>query len=184
MEVITYCCSAPLAQLIGCKGSTKSSKSWFNTSSSLKGQEISCLKLVGDDYDFMKSVIHMKLGKEAVNFFSWRETISRCESIDQAISKGCPKNRLFSRTSRDRVCSTIGMQNNSFRDFVHMKFRAMTCSLPPHSIGYIIIQKYQRKRDLTLKQQKKKSATKRRFTLLTEKRKEYFAEILKWRGIP
>ena len=176
----TSCCSAPLAQLTGCKGSTKSSKSWFNTSSSLKGQGISCLKLVGDDYDFIKSVIHMKLGKEAVNFFSRRETTSRCESINRAISKGCPKNRLFSRTSRGRVCSAIGRQNNSFRDFVHMKFRAMNCSLPPHSIGYKIIQKYQRKRDLTLKQQKKKSATKRRFTLLTEKRKEYFAERLKY----
>ena len=43
-----------------------------------------------------------------------------------------------------------------------------------------MIQKYQWKRDLTLKQLKKKSATKRRFTLLTEKRKEYFAGRLKY----
>ena len=145
MEVITH----PVAvSPCSTKGSTKSSKSWFNTSS-LKGQGISCLKLVGDDYDFIKSVIHMKLGKGAVNFFSRRETTSRCESINRAISKGCPQNRLFSRTSRGRVCSAIGRQNNSFHDFVHMKFRAMNCSLPPHSIGYKIIQKYQRKRDLT-----------------------------------
>ena len=174
------CQSAPLAQLTGCKGSANSSKCWFTKSSSLKGQGISNLKLIGGDYEFLKSVIEMKLSEEAIDFFSRRETTSRCESINRAISKSCPKNRLFSRTSRGRVCSAIGRQNNSFRDFVHMKFRAMNCSLPPHSIGYKIIQKYQRKRDLTLTNQKKTSATKRRQSLLAERRREYFTERLKY----
>lgn len=176
----TSCKSAPLAQLTGCMGSTNPSKCWFTKSSSLTAQGISKLKLVGGDYEFLKSIIQMKMGEEAIDFFSRRETTSRCESINRAISKSCPKNRLFSRTSRGRVCSAIGRQNNSFRDFVHMKFRAMNCSLPPHSIGYKIIQKYQRKRDLTLTNQKKTSAAKRRQSLLVERRKEYFAERLKY----
>ena len=176
----TSCQSAPLAQLTGCKGSVKSSRCWFAKSSSLRGQGISKLQLTGGDYEFLKSVIQMKLGEEALDFFTRRETTSRCESINRAISKSCPKNRLFSRTSRGRVCSAIGRQNNSFRDFVHMKFRAMSCSLPPDSIGYKIIQKYQRKRDLTLINQKKTSAAKRRQSLLAERRKEYFTERLKY----
>ena len=176
----TSCQIAPLAQLTGCKGSVKSSKCWFSISSSLRGQGISKQKLTGGGYEFLKSVIQMKLGGEALDFFSRRETTSRCESINRAIAKSCPKNRLFSCTSRGRVCSAIGRQNNSLRDFVPMKFRAMNCSLPPDSIGYKIIQKYQEKRDLTLINQKKTSAAKRRQSLLAERRKEYFTERLKY----
>ena len=60
-----------------------------------------------------------------------------------------------------------------------MKFRASHCPLPPDSIGYKIIQKYQRKRELTYQSQRTKSATTRRRSLLAEHRKDYFGERLK-----
>ena len=172
------CQTARLAKLTGCRGKGQS-RNWFSKSSSLSAQGITCLHLNEDDKAFLESVIDMKLGKEAVDFFTRRATTSRCESINRAISKSCPKNRLFSRISKSRVCSAIGRQNNSFKDFTHMKFRAMKCSMRPGSIGEKIIRKYQRKRDLTYQSQKKASFSIRRHILQAERRKKYFIERLK-----
>ena len=172
------CSSAPLARLACCTGSGRG-KCWFTRSSNLIGQGISSLNLSPKDYSFLLSVIQMKLCQEVIDLFSRRENTSRCESINRAISKGCPPNNLFSRTSKGRVCSAIGRQNNSFQDFVHMKFRASHCPLPPDSIGYKIIQKYQRKRELTCESERTKSATTKRRSLLAEHRKDYFGERLK-----
>ena len=127
------CSSAPLARLACCTGSGRG-KCWFTRSSNLLGQGICCLNLSSKDYAFLLSVIQMKLCHEAIDFFSCRKNTSRCESINRAIAKSCPSNN-----PQDRVCSVVGRQNNSFQDFVHMKYRASHCPLPPHSIGYRII---------------------------------------------
>ncbi len=172
------CNSAPLARLTGCAGEGKG-RCWFSRSSSLSAQGISKLNLSATDYDFVLSVVSMKLSRESIGYFTRRETTSRCESINRAISKGCPKNRLFARTATARVCSAIGRQNNNFHDFLQMKFRAMKCSLPHDNIGQKIIRKYQRKRELTYASQTKSKYANRKRALASEHRNEYFIERLK-----
>ena len=174
----TSCHGAPLGRLTGCTGPNQG-RCWFSRSPSLKAQRVSHLTLNSIDYKFLLSVISLKISAEGIDFFFRGETSSRCESINRAISKSCPKNRLFSRTSRGRVCSAIGRQNNSFKDFTDMKFRAMNCALPHNSAGYSIIKKYQRKRDLTRLSQKSEVAVHRRHALAGEHMKEYFSERMK-----
>ena len=172
------CGSAPLARLTGCTGGSKG-RNWFSRSSSLSSQGISELQLTKSDSDFLLSVISIKLSTATIDHFSRRETTSRCESMNRVISKSCPKNRLFSRISKARVCSAIGRQNNSFKDFIHMKFNAMKCRLSSEDMGRKVIDRYQKKRDLTLIGQKKPSYQTRRHALIAEHRQRYFKERLK-----
>ena len=117
---------------------------------------------------------------DKIDFFSQRENTSCCESINRAIAKGCPQTKLFSRTSKGRVCSAaIVRQNNTFHDFLYMEFCASHFPLPSLSIGYNIIHKYQHKRGLTYQGQTTKSAIARRRLLMVEHMKEYFGERLK-----
>ena len=172
------CNSAPLARLTGCSGN-KGEGCWFTRSSNFMAQGITGLSLHKADADLIKEVIAMKLSKKNIVHYDRRETTSRCESLNRAISKSCPKNKLFSKTSRARVCSAIGRQNNSFQDFTYMKCRAMKCILPQNSAGDRVIQKYQRKRDLDAKYQKAKRTIQRRRELRAAARREYFQERLK-----
>ena len=91
------CTSAPIGKLTGCSGD------YFSTSSSLHAQHISSLNLDMTDKCFLESVIHMKLGNHSIHYFSRRLTTSRFESMNRAISKSSPKNRVFVKTVKARV---------------------------------------------------------------------------------
>lgn len=162
------CTSAPIAKLTGCNGD------YFSSSSSLKAQQITALNLDMTDKCFLESVIGMKLGKDSVHFFSRRLTTSRCESMNRAISKSAPKNRVFVRTGKGRVSSAVLRQNNSFKESVRKKFEAMNCPMQPGEVCDKVINRYQRKRNLTYRNQQKPSSLARRRTRQEQRRADYF----------
>ena len=162
-------CDSPIARLTGCKAGD-----YFAVSSSLDAQHITSLNLSKDDELFLEGIIKMKLGKDNLEFFSRRLTTSRNESMNRALSKSNPKNRINVRTAKGRVSSAILRQNNSFKEAVEMKFEAMNCPLKEGEICDQVIKKYQRKRNQTYKSQQKPS-TKIKMRLRHKQRKEdYF----------
>ena len=169
------CQSAPLAKLTGCSGPSKL-RCWFYTSHTMRACGITRLQLTEKNSIFLQSVIEMKLSPSALNYVARGETTSKCEATNRAINKSLPKNRLFSRTSKGRVSSAIGRINNNFEDFTKMKFTAMNVPMPEDSPAYSVIQKYQHKRDLTVKSQQKKGAQKRKHVHIAQKTLEYFEE--------
>ena len=162
------CTSAPIAKLTGCNGD------YFSSSSSLRAQKVTSLTLDMTDKCFLESVIHMKLGKDSVRFFSRRLTTSRCESMNRAISKSAPKNRVFVRTGKGRVSSAVLRQNNTFQESVYKKCEAMSCPIKPGEVCDDIIRRYQRKRILTYRSQQLPSSVARRRTRQQQRREEYF----------
>ena len=162
------CKSAPIAKLTGCNGD------YFSTSSSLHAQKITSLNLNETDKSFLVTVISLKLGKDSVQYFARRLTTSRCESMNRAISKSCPKNRVFVRTQKGRVESAVLRQNNDDRKSVHMKFEAMNCPMQPGEVCDKILIRHVRKKTLTYKSQQKPSSVARRRTRQTQRREDYF----------
>ena len=162
------CTSAPVAKLTGCNGD------YFSSSSSLNAQHISSLNLDMTDKCFLESVINMRLGKDSVDYFSQRFTTSRCESMNRAISKSAPKNRVFVRTGKGRVSSAVLRQNNTFQESVSKKFEAMHCPMEPGEICDTVVKRYQRKRRLTYENQHKPSSLARKRTREKQRRADYF----------
>ena len=145
----------------------------------MKAQRLTILTLSPKDYDFLLSVLNLKLSEDAMKFFFRGETTSKCESLNKCISKSYPKNKTFSRVGESRVYSAIGRANNSLMDFTLMKCRAMKCHLPPDSVGYKILSKYHRKRFLTRMGQKHPAYMRRKHALIEGNLKEYFTSRLK-----
>lgn len=167
------CKSAPLAKLTGCKGH------YFTTSSSLHAQKIRSLNLNETDKAFLERVISLKLGEETVKYFSRRLTTSRVESINRAISKSSPKNRVSVKIGKGLASSALLRQNNTMRAAVHKKFEAMHCPMKPGEVCDKILTRYERKRKLTYENQQKPSSLARRRTRVKQRREDYFYQRTK-----
>lgn len=170
------CLSSPLAKLTGCNGGKKT---WFKTSSNLKAQGISNLVLDKTDRAFMKDAAGLKLGEKDIQYVSGRATSSRNEGVNRALSVSLPNNQQWSRTSGGRAASAIMRINNGYDVATKLKHEALNCLLPPSSIGYRIMKKYQLQRNLRRRIQKDPKTLKRQIAIQAVRRQDYYYQRLK-----
>ena len=100
-------------------------KNWWNTSMYLKQHELTNLAMTQNDRELLKSVIAMKLSKEALPKLHLNTNTNKNEGLNRGMSASLSKNVIFSKNAEGMAYAAVDRMNYGLGDSLHRKLEAV-----------------------------------------------------------